>query len=343
MRVRAHRRTLFVLGQVDDVAGQFVASAEPCRRRKILAVERVERNDRCGVRFLVAILFLAAMGCSHKGYGTDGSSVSFGPSRQGRVENPSDLPREGDGFWTPDRWKQRGLRYGTEELVSLVVYAGREVVRHAPGTKLSVADLSTRAGGRSRWHRSHQTGRDVDLLFVTKDEMGRPLLAETMRSFGEDGRATAGRAATRAPSEEDPRPHIYFDAQANWVVVRGLLDNPIAEVQYIFVADWLKQLLIDHAIEAGESEALIVRAGHILHQPGDSLPHDDHFHVRIYCSPRDLRMGCRDQGRLRWMKKGYKYRRKGLNSSTSRGLLQELPHASLGIPVGAMFLGRVGS
>ena len=31
------------------------------------------------------------------------------------------LPAEGDGFWIPPRWSSRGLNYGTDELVTLIV------------------------------------------------------------------------------------------------------------------------------------------------------------------------------------------------------------------------------
>ena len=30
-------------------------------------------------------------------------------------------------------------------------------------------------------------------------------------------------------------------------------------------------------------------------QPSDSSPHDDHFHVRLYCAPDDLPYGCADR------------------------------------------------
>jgi hypothetical protein len=44
-----------------------------------------------------------------------------------------------------------------------------------------------------------------------------------------------------------------------------------------------------------------------LHQPGDSAPHDDHLHLRIYCSQNDRPLGCVDRGPVRWWKKRYKY------------------------------------
>ena len=238
----------------------------------------------------------------------DGTSVSYGPSRHGTILNPARLPARGDGYWIPPQWDRRGLAYGTDELVDSLVYLGRDVSRQLPGRVISVADLSLERGGRSRWHRSHQTGRDVDILFLVNDASGRPVAADTMRRYGADRAAvTAG----EAPASR------FFDDEANWVLVRSLMSNPIAEVQYIFVSDDLKQRLIDHATERGEPEGLIQQAGWLLHQPGDSLPHDDHFHVRIFCPRSDLGYGCRDFGNLRWHKKDHKYggRVERLNSS----------------------------
>ena len=31
-------------------------------------------------------------------------------------------------------------------------------------------------------------------------------------------------------------------------------------------------------------------------QPGDSLPHDDHFHLRVACSPEEAQAGCSGGG-----------------------------------------------
>ena len=42
---------------------------------------------------------------------------------------------------------------------------------------------------------------------------------------------------------------------------------------------------------------LVWQAETVMHEPGDSLPHDDHFHVRIACTKDDL--GCLGGG-PRW-------------------------------------------
>lgn len=274
------------------------------------------------IRSLLATLLVVGAGCSQSGLLSDGTSVSFGPARRGTILHPAGLPIEGVGYRIPPTWEARGLRYGTDELVSVIVYVGRELERQRAGAVLSVADLSLLRGGPSPWHRSHQTGRDVDLLFLTRDAAGNPIAADVMRRFGADG---AARGAER----------IYFDDEANWLLIKALLDNPIAEVQYAFISDDLKQRVLDHAIAQGESAELVQRAAWILHQPGDSLPHDDHMHVRIFCPQTDLGAGCSDEGVLRWHKRDYKYQRRV--ERNARRLARQVLDASGGaLPIGAV-------
>lgn len=251
-------------------------------------------------RIITAIAALTALAvlpaCPSYGVIDDGTSISWGPSNNGKLMNPRLLPRSGDGYIIPPIWKKRGLNYGTDEMIRLVVHVGRRMAQDAPGSVLGIADISKKRGGPSAWHRSHQTGRDVDLVFYVQDKNKRPTKSFYMRRFTAEGETHAGSKK------------YYFDVERNWMLVRAAIENPIAKVQYIFVYDPLKQLLLDHAREIGEPEGLIEQASHILHQPGDSLPHDDHFHMRIYCSRTDRQVGCKDRGVLRWTKKGYKYR-----------------------------------
>ncbi len=239
-------------------------------------------------------------GCPRHGVIDDGTSISYGPSNRGKLIHPTRLPRSGEGFVTPPRWAQRGLRYGTDELVDLIVHAGRRLSAASPGSVIGVADLSKRRGGPSAWHRSHQTGRDADLLFFATDDSGKSVRLESMLHFKANGTAVVA-----TPGQPDQV--FRFDVARNWLLVKTLIENPIAEVQYLFIYDPLKQMLLDHARVIGESEDLVVEASWLLHQPGDSAPHDDHLHMRIYCSASDRDYGCRDRGSLRWTKKGAKY------------------------------------
>jgi penicillin-insensitive murein endopeptidase len=138
----------------------------------------------------------------------------------------------------------------------------------------------------------------VDLLFFVRDSKDKLVHSENM--FRYDGNGMQVGAASPAEAHR-------FDVAANWYLVDALLNNPVAEVQYIFIQDDLRQMLLDYASISAVPPALIARAAQTLLQPGDSAPHDDHMHVRIYCPKSDLRYGCVDFGQLRWHKRDYKY------------------------------------
>jgi penicillin-insensitive murein endopeptidase len=228
----------------------------------------------------------------------DGSSLALGPLNRGVLVNGLRLPAKGDGWRIPPVWSQRGNNFGTEELVGLIIRASRRVAAESPGSVVNVADLAAERGGRTPWHRTHQTGLDVDLCFFALDERGQPApIPRDMYRFGEDGWTLPVRGA----------PRWQFDTEKNWLLARAVLEDPLVEVQYIFVSDGLRTRLLDHARAIGEPVGLIERASVLLHQPEGALPHDDHFHVRIYCPPSDRGLGCEDIGPLRWTKKGRKY------------------------------------
>ena len=245
------------------------------------------------------VWLLTAAGCAELGMISDGGSVSRGRTNGGRIVEPALLPEEGDGFVTPMIWRSRGYRFGTDELVDLIGEASRRVVAARPGARLEVGDLSPLRGGRSRQHQSHQSGRDVDLLFYATDPMGAPVSVETMRRFGASGASTDDRWVKGAP--------LRFDVARNWELVKALLTAPEAEIQYIFIYEPLAVLLLDHARTSGEPESLVELARSAMLQPGDSAPHDDHMHVRIFCSAADAELGCQDRGtRVATRKKGVK-------------------------------------
>jgi penicillin-insensitive murein DD-endopeptidase len=279
------------------------------------------------LRGLVASVLL--VGCVSAGMVDDGTSVSFGPPHQGALLEPVALPAAGEGYWMPPTWASRGLNHGTLEMVSFIVHLGRALEPLGLRRPLAVADLSPARGGPSAWHRSHQTGRDVDLLFFVRDAAGRPVPADLMRRFGPDGVSLtqAGQGAA-----------AYFDDAANWALVRAILENPVADVAYIFIADDLKQRVIDAAVAQKAPPELIDAASILLHQPRGALPHDDHMHVRIYCAAGDVPLGCEDIGSLRWLKKGYKYRparlRRQAEAVPAAGILrsQRLLTALPGLP-----------
>ena len=208
----------------------------------------------------------------------------MGRPNRGRIVDGVRLPDMGEGFFTREVWRVRGQRYGTDELVDLITGVARRVAARHGGPRLVVADLSGKGGGAAHaWHRSHQSGRDVDLLYFVKDANGQPIEPEVMHVVGPDLVARDGSGIT-------------IDIPRTWSLVREMLIAPEAPVQWVFMYQPIADALIAYAIEIGEPDLVIERARKACKQPGDSAPHHDHMHVRIYCSAHDRAHGCVDVG-----------------------------------------------
>jgi penicillin-insensitive murein endopeptidase len=236
-------------------------------------------------RCVLVGLFVAALaGCAELGVVSDGTSISVGKPSHGYLIDGVRIPDHGDGFLTREVWRARNNRFGTDELVDLVTAVAQRMHAQIRDVKLVVADLSGKGGGeRGEFHRSHQTGRDVDLLYYMRDANGHPFEPDAMHVFDARARATDGTGLT-------------VDVPRTWGLVKELITAPEAPVQWIFMYEPVARRLIEHAQQIGEPEALIARARKTLKQPGDSARHDDHLHVRVYCSVADRRYGCVDVG-----------------------------------------------
>lgn len=235
------------------------------------------------MRLAVVLALLTLGGCVELGIVTDGTSISVGRPSKGHIVDGARLPDRGEGFVTREIWKTRGNRFGTDELVDLLTGVSRRMAR-SDGIRLVVADLSGKGGGAAlQWHRSHQSGRDVDLLYYVRDKTGKPIENDAMHVFRADLVAADGTGLT-------------VDIPRLWNLVRELLTAPEAPVQWVFMYQPIANALIEHATKLGEPEALIERARKACKQPGDSAPHHDHMHVRVYCAPADRAYGCQDIG-----------------------------------------------
>lgn len=228
---------------------------------------------------------VSGLGCAQLGVVSDGTSVSIGRTNGGTIVDPARLPDDGDGFWAPPTWRKRGARYAVDEMVDLIAAVGRKVSAQYPGSRVAIGDLSRLRGGGSEHHRSHQSGRDADFVLFYTDLDGTPEVNDTMYRYGADGVALTNK-------------QVKLDVPRSWAVVRALITSPEADIQYIFFYEPLTQMVLDYARSIGEPDLVIERARALLHQPGDSLKHDDHMHVRIFCPANDLAYGCQDAGNL---------------------------------------------
>ncbi len=286
----------------------------------------------------VLLLIVAGCGsCVGPGLLTDGSTVSVGTQSRGALRHGSRLAFHGDGYMVPKRWRDRRRNYGTDELVQLLVRTARRVKKGNRSAILGIADLSPRGGGPTPEHRSHWSGRDVDLLLYATDLKGAAIRPAAMLVFDANGMVvvpatqpaanhtggqpavgmghqTAGKlTSTKAtptagdPASPSPVAGAKLDLASNWALIKALVTDPAISVQWIFVGRAITRLLLKHARRTGEPEHIIRRAMAVMHQPSDAQTHMDHMHVRIFCSRSDRHLGCQHWGPSRWLKKKIKY------------------------------------
>lgn len=210
-------------------------------------------------------------------------SIALGNTSRGGLVDPAMVPDAGEFHYILPEHLGRPTHYGTDELVKLILSAAEQVGTAFPDSRLPIGNLSVFDGGHISWSRSHNAGRDVDLGFFIRDKEGADLPLETLVHVRRNGAVAEIKGAT-------------FDVERNWAVVKALLTSDIAKVQWIFIYAPLERMLLAHATKLGEPQALIDKAATIMHQPGDSAPHDDHFHIRVFCTLDDRLEGCQNTG-----------------------------------------------
>jgi len=254
---------------------------------------------------------LACTGCLGV-FASDGGSLSFGTHSKGALLHPSALPFAGAGYEVHPDWRSRNRRYATAQVARWLIQVFAQTRAKVPGGIAYLGDISGRSGGETTKHRSHASGRDIDIFYMACDSQGRPMRGlPAMLHFGTDGSASRWSPGQSRRARGEALPDAYFDAPRNWALVRAMLENSEVEVQWIFVHRGIAALLLAEAAREGAPPWLVERARALLHQPTDSQPHDDHMHVRVFCNPGDRLFGCSDKGPQRWLKKHWKYMQPG--------------------------------
>ncbi|MBX7115145.1 MAG: penicillin-insensitive murein endopeptidase [Myxococcaceae bacterium] len=186
--------------------------------------------------------------------------ISVGFVEQGRLINGKKFP-PGAG-WTVVSPAQS---YGTDETISYLIAAIENVRAQYPNAPpLRVNALSASEGGYLRPHKTHQSGRDVDLGFYYP---------------------TANVVMAREREK-------YIDVALNWALLKSLVT--VADVQVIFLDRRVQKVLYEHALKNGEDPTWLASLFHagkasiVQHAPR----HRDHFHVRFY-NPRAQELGWR--------------------------------------------------
>ncbi len=181
-------------------------------------------------------------------------SLSLGAPAAGGLYNGVQM-QNGDHYQLVDAGASWGTRETVDDLLRVVakIYA-----QHPDAPPLSIGHLSAHHGGPLSPHRSHQSGRDVDIGYYY----------------------AGGQTAWYARATAD-----NLDRALSWTLVRALLTETDAE--YIFIARSVQKLLKEHALAAGEDPAWL----DTVFQYGSANPnaiirhvhgHDTHLHVRFF-------------------------------------------------------------
>jgi penicillin-insensitive murein endopeptidase len=213
-----------------------------------------------------------------------GLTGSVGMPNLGVQTGAVELPERGKGF---ERYRPKGRNHwGRPRLVSALERIAGEIDSELPGGVLVIGDLGAHGGGQIPGHASHRTGRDVDLLFYALTPAGAPIPSPGFVRYEADGLAVV-------PDADD---YVRLDVAREWLLVKKLVTDREIGVQFLFISRPLEALLMDYALARGEPIELLYRAQTVMLQPGDSLPHDDHLHLRIACSPDEIQSGCSGGG-----------------------------------------------
>lgn len=179
-------------------------------------------------------------------------SVSLGLPNRGLLINAVEFPDS-------PLWKRADPTHswGTRESVEFVEYAIKRVNEQFPDSPpVYVGDFSSRAGGRLRPHKSHQSGRDVD--------MGYYYAGESVWYRRADAR--------------------NLDRARTWALLKALITH--TPVEYVFMDQRIQPLLQEYALAQGEDPEWLVRVFGGTSKAGDPIVrhrsgHATHFHVRF--------------------------------------------------------------
>jgi penicillin-insensitive murein DD-endopeptidase len=245
------------------------------------------RLSRC---FIVLFsLSLAACACAPSPL-TPAWHGSIGTGARGVLAGGVELARNHEDL----RWLRANDRHwGIPRFTESIARAASAVARERPGAALYVGDLSTRQGGGPLSpHFSHRSGVDADLLFYVTTLEGAPVDSPGFVHFGADAIAR----------DESHQRWLRLDVDREWLLVRALVEDPQARIQWIFVSDVVKALLVEWALARDDSIETIRRAQEVMAQPHPGGVHDDHIHVRTACSADEAVTGCEPSGPRRdWL------------------------------------------
>ncbi len=232
----------------------------------------------CGAGFL-ALFAIGMLGCATPSSLSPNIGGSMGMTHRGYLWNGEELAAGGPGYAF---LRDNGRHFALERFARAITSAAEEVDRERPPSTLVIGDLSAKNGGPIMPHLSHRNGRDADLVLYATTLDGAKIDSPGFIHFGPDGLAF------------DPKGHRFlrFDVEREWLLVKSLIENPEARIQWMFCNHAIEAMLIEWARARGEPDEIVWRAEQLLLEPHPGGAHDDHIHVRTACSTDDIVRGC---------------------------------------------------
>ncbi len=175
---------------------------------------------------------------------------------------------------------ERGIAYATPEFMHLLDIVSRKMKKRFPDTILYLGNLGLQGGGDIPYSVSHNAGRDGDIGYYLKDENGKFAHPDHLHHINR-----------RFVSKEDGAKYT-FDLQKNAALIEELLMQKEVPLQFVFVARHLRTALRHELAQRENPDELLARFDAVVMELAS---HDDHFHIRVYCSNDDICAGCLDK------------------------------------------------
>ena len=207
-------------------------------------------------------------------------AFSIGDTRDGYLINGQSLPAPSTILRQLPVQYERGITYGTHNLIAILTDTARAMQKKYPHTIMYLGNMGAREGGDIPYSVSHNSGRDADIAFYYTDEKGKFAHPQNLYKI------------TRGLKAFTKQGTLTFDLEKNTTLIETLLTHPKIHLQFIFLAKYIRTAVHKELIRRGASEDLLKRFEETVQA---QAAHNDHFHIRIYCSNEDICAGCIDK------------------------------------------------
>lgn len=185
------------------------------------------------------------------------NAKSVGSPNRGKISHSVQLPDNPELYTLREPDHTHGSTFAVE-IVQLAIARWR--ANYDYKGELKIGDMSRKGGGRLRPHKSHRSGRDIDIRLPTKNKSG------SSANMGD------------------------VDWDATWALLHEFIKTE--QVEYVFLSTSRQKQLRAAAKRAGIGKKALGQL--IQYKSGEKRPlirhakgHTAHFHVRINCGPNE--------------------------------------------------------